>query len=104
MTRIDITHRMWLWLAGAAAAVALAFALVPSSAAAAGRPSCASVSHTTGWVTQTVTIRNHCSYTLSFVVHRFGPDSPCLHVSPGHYRYYRWGNGLNYYGTSFGCD
>src|SRR5207344_1377352 len=35
---------------------------------------------------------------------RVGPDSPCLHASPGWFRSYKWANGLNYQGTTFGCD
>jgi len=70
----------------------------------AARPPCVAVRHTTGIITQTVYVTNHCSSTVSFVVHRVGPDSPCLHASPGATRSYKWANGLNYQGTTFGCD
>jgi hypothetical protein len=68
------------------------------------RPPCASVRHTVGIFTQTVYVINRCSQTVSFVVHRVGPDSPCLHAAPGRIRSYTWLNGLNYQGTTFGCD
>ena len=67
-------------------------------------PSCVKLRHTAGIVTQTVYVTNKCSSTVSFIVHRVGPDSPCVHASPGHTRSYKWGNGLNYQGTTFGCD
>lgn len=77
----------------------------PTTPAAPGaKPSCVRVRHTAGTITQTVYVTNHCSRTVSFVVHRAGPDSPCLHAAPGSTRWYRWANGLNYEGTSFGCD
>jgi hypothetical protein len=76
--------------------------MTPSADAA--RPGCVNVTHTSGIITQTVYVHNHCSYTVSFVVHRVGPDSPCLHASPHRTRWYRWANGLNYQGTTFGCD
>ncbi|MTD54318.1 hypothetical protein [Amycolatopsis pithecellobii] len=72
---------------------------------AAAKPSCVNVRHTVGTATQTVYVTNNCSYTVSFVVHRVGPDSPCLHAGPhGGSRSYKWANGLNYQGISFGCD
>jgi len=67
-------------------------------------PSCVKLRHTAGIVTQTVYVTNKCSSTVSFIVHRVGPDSPCVHASPGHTRSYKWGNGLNHQGTTFGCD
>ena len=102
MTRIDIAGRAWLWLAALMAAAAMA--LVPATASAARKPSCVRVHHDSGIITQTTSVTNRCKYTVSFVVHRAGPDSPCLHAAPGHTRTYKWGNGLNYYGTTFGCD
>lgn len=71
---------------------------------AAAPPSCVNVRHTVGTITQTVSVTNNCSDTVSFVVHRVGPDSPCLHVAPNSWRSYEWANGLNYQGTTFGCD
>jgi hypothetical protein len=69
------------------------------------RPACASVRHTVGTVTQTVTVCNRsCASTISFVVRRVGLDSPCLHAAPRACRSYRWANGFNYQGTDFGCD
>lgn len=102
MSRIDTPHRVWLLFAALAAAAAMA--LVPASANASPKPSCVTVSHSSGWVTQTTTVTNRCGYTVSFVVHRVGPDSPCLHASPNTSRSYKWSNGLNYEGTTFGCD
>lgn len=102
MTGIDVAHRAWLLLAALAAAVTMA--LVPATANASPRPSCASVKHTSGFVTQTTTVTNHCSYTVSFVVNRVGADSPCLHAAPDTSRSYKWANGFNYQGTTFGCD
>jgi hypothetical protein len=95
--------RVRSWIAATAALVTLALlAIAPSAAQAA--PSCVKLKHDAGIVTQTVYVTNNCSSTVSFVVHRVGPDSPCLHASPGHTRSYKWGNGLNYQGTTFGCD
>ena len=88
------------WIAASASLDTLA--LAPSAAHAA--PSCVNVRHTAGTFTQTVYVTNYCSSTVSFVVHRVGPDSPCLHAAPGYTRSYKWGNGLNYQGTTFGCD
>lgn len=70
----------------------------------AARPLCVKVTHTTGTFTQTVYVTNNCRSTVSFVVHRVGPDSPCLHASPNTVRSYKWANGLNYQGITFGCD
>jgi hypothetical protein len=101
----SLYRRVSLWFAGAVAIVAIALtALQPASAGAAGKPGCVDVKHNSGIATQTTYVTNHCSKTVSFVVHRAGPDSPCLHAAPGHYRSYKWSNGLNYYGTTFGCD
>jgi hypothetical protein len=91
------------WIVATVAAVALALAVLAPSAAQAA-PSCVTVRHDAGIITQTVYVTNHCSSTVSFVVHRVGPDSPCLHASPGDTRSYKWSNGLNYQGTTFGCD
>jgi hypothetical protein len=96
------------WIAALAAFVALTLvALAPSASQAAGakKPKCVETTHNAGNVTQTVYVENHCPRaTISFVVHRTGPDSPCLHVAPGHVRSYKWANGLDYQGTSYGCD
>lgn len=73
-------------------------------AASAAKPSCVTVRHTVGNITQTVWVTNHCSRTVSFVIHRAGPDSPCLHAAPGHARGMRWGRPFAYEGTTFGCD
>lgn len=70
----------------------------------AARPPCVSVRHITRVLTQTVYVTNHCSRTVSFVIHRLGPDSACLHASPGRTLSYRWVRGLTYQGTTFGCD
>jgi hypothetical protein len=97
--------RVRTWIVATAALVTLALtALAPSAAQAASKPSCVNLRHNSGIVTQTVYVTNNCSRTVSFVVHRVGPDSPCLHASPGTTRTYKWGNGLNYQGTTFGCD
>jgi hypothetical protein len=97
--------RVRTWIAATAALVTLALmSLAPSGARAAAAPSCVNVRHSAGIITQTVYVENNCSTTVSFIVHRVGPDSPCLHASPGHTRSYKWGNGLNYQGTTFGCD
>jgi hypothetical protein len=95
--------RTWIAATAAVAVVALT-TLAPSAAQAAPKPSCVKVRHTAGIVTQTVYVTNNCSRTVSFIVHRRGPDSPCLHASPGHTRTYKWANGLDYQGTTFGCD
>jgi hypothetical protein len=95
--------RIWIAVTAALATLALT-ALAPSAAQAADKPACVDVWHNSGIVTQTVYVRNRCSYVVSFVVHRVGPDSPCLHASPGTTRSYKWANGLNYQGTTFGCD
>jgi hypothetical protein len=98
-------NRLGLWLAALAAIVALAFAaLQPSTANAAGKPKCVTVKHNSGVLTQTTYVTNKCKSTVSFIVHRTGPDSPCLHASPGSTRSYKWSNGLDYSGTTFGCD
>jgi hypothetical protein len=77
----------------------------PSTGQALARPACASVSHTSATFTQKTTVcNNSCSSPVSFVVNRVGPDSPCLHASLGQCRTYTWANGLNYQGTTFGCD
>jgi hypothetical protein len=90
-------------LAGAFTALApVAVAAMETPAAA--PPSCVKVRHTVGTITQTVYVTNNCSYTVSFVVHRVGPDSPCLHATPNSWRSYEWANGLNYQGITFGCD
>jgi hypothetical protein len=100
-----VLHRVSLWLAGTVAILAVALtAWQPASAGAAGKPSCVDVAHNSGIATQTTYVTNHCNSTVSFVVHRAGPDSPCLHAAPDHVRSYKWSNGLNYYGTTFGCD
>jgi hypothetical protein len=91
-------------IAGAALSTAAAAMLQPGGAQAAGRPSCARVTHTVGNVTQTVWVRNGCSHTLSFLVRAAGPDSPCLHAAPGRARGWWWPRPLAYQGTSFGCD
>ncbi|XVQ82456.1 hypothetical protein ACQP2K_26795 [Microbispora siamensis] len=85
----------------AAAAQAGAASAAPASVSAA---SCARVNHSTGYVTQTVKVTNNCGYTVSFSVRRVGPDSPCYIVRPGHYRTYKWGNGLNYQGIRWNCS
>ena len=96
------------WIAAAAALVVLALvAFAPSGAQAAAskKPKCVKTTHDAGNITQTVYVKNRCPRaTISFVVHRTGPDSPCLHVAPGHTRSYRWANGLDYQGTTYGCD
>lgn len=94
--------RVWSRLVASVgvASCLLAVAVTPAAA----RPACVSVRHTVGIFTQTVYVTNRCSRTVSFVVHRVGPDSPCLHASPHTVRYYKWANGLNYQGTTFGCD
>jgi hypothetical protein len=91
-------------LLAAASATLAPVAGAATEASTAARPACVSVRHTAGNITQTVYVTNNCSRTVSFVVHRVGPDSPCLHVSPHHWRSYKWANGLNYQGTTFGCD
>jgi hypothetical protein len=92
--------------AAALAALALALpAITPSPAEAAKRPKCVKITHDAGIVSQTVYVHNRCkTRTFSFIVHKQGFDSPCLHVSPFNIRSYRWTNGLNYQGTTFGCD
>ena len=99
--------RVGTWIAAAAALAALAlicFAPPTAEAARDKRPRCVKVKHTAGTITQTVYVRNLCARTVSFVFHRVGPDSPCLHAAPGHLRGMKWANGLDYQGTSFGCD
>lgn len=96
--------RVRTWVAATAALVTLALMTLAPPAAQAATPSCVKLRHTAGIVTQTVYVTNNCSSTVSFVVHRVGPDSPCLHASPGYTRSYKWSNGLNYQGTTFGCD
>jgi hypothetical protein len=92
-------------LAVASAALApTATAGAATATSVAAQPSCVNVRHTAGILTQTVYVTNNCSYTVSFVVHRVGPDSPCLHAAPHETRSYKWANGLNYQGTTFGCD
>ncbi|MBX6385214.1 MAG: hypothetical protein IRZ07_19965 [Microbispora sp.] len=85
----------------AAAAQAGAASAAPASVRAA---SCARVTHTSGYITQTVKVTNHCRYTISFSVRRVGPDSPCYIVRPGYYRSYKWSNGLNYQGIRWNCS
>jgi hypothetical protein len=96
--------RVRTWIAATAALVTLVLAaLAPSAAQAA--PDCVDVDHWSGVITQTVKVTNNCPSRVSFIVHRVGPDSPCLHASAfGGWRSYTWGNGLNYQGTTFGCD
>jgi hypothetical protein len=97
--------RVRTWIAATAVLVTLALtALAPSAAQAAPKSSYVNVWHNSGIVTQTVYVTNHCSRTVSFIVHRVGPDSPCLRASPGTTGSYKWGNGLDYQGTTFGCD
>lgn len=74
------------------------------AAPAAGKPSCVTVRHTVGNVTQTVWVANHCPRTVSFVIHRVGADSPCLHAAPGQARGMKWARPYPYEGTTFGCD
>jgi hypothetical protein len=95
--------RVRSWIAATAALVSLGLtALAPSAAQA--RPPCVDVEHTVGTITQTVTVTNNCSYTVSFVIHRAGPDSPCLHASPGTSRGMRWTRAAAYQGTTYDCD
>jgi hypothetical protein len=101
-----VRARTWISIAFALLALMLvAFAPSPADAAKGGKPKCVKTTHNAGNVTQTVYVKNNCPRaTVSFVVHRTGPDSPCLHVSPGHTRIYKWANGLDYQGTTYGCD
>lgn len=69
----------------------------------AAKPRCVSVKHDAGNITQTVYVSNHCKKTVSWKVHRTGPDSPCLSTKPGNKGYYRWSNGLDFQGMSWNC-
>ncbi len=90
-------------LVAAAASVTLAPAASASTAELRG-PSCARVDHSSGIVTQTVKVTNNCRYTVSFSVRRVGQNSPCYIVRPGHWRTYKWANGLNYQGITWNCS
>jgi hypothetical protein len=86
-------------------AVAASVTLAPAASAAARRgPSCARVEHSSGIVTQTVKVTNNCRSTISFSVRRVGQNSPCYIVRPGHWRTYKWANGLNYQGITWNCS
>jgi hypothetical protein len=98
--------RTWIMAAVALAALTLvAFAPSAAQAAAGKKPKCVEVEHTVGTITQTVTVKNHCPRaTVSFVIHKDGLDSPCLHAAPGRSRGMKWPRPATYQGTSFGCD
>ncbi|GAA3427965.1 hypothetical protein ACWDTT_10975 [Streptosporangium sandarakinum] len=90
-------------LAVVAAGQAGASAAAPTSAQARAA-NCVRVSHSSGYVTQTVKVTNNCTSTVSFSVRRVGPDSPCFIVGPNRWRSYKWGNGLNYQGIRWNCS
>lgn len=78
----------------------VAFA-APASAAPA-LPTCVSVRHTTGSLTQTVYLTNSCAYGLGWFVDKEGPNSPCYHASAGASYTYKWSKADAYHGT-YGC-
>jgi hypothetical protein len=88
----------------AAAAPSSAVASSAAVAAAARVPACIKVSHTVGLATQTVYVRNRCRWTtVSFVVRRVGPDSPCFILRPHHYRSYKWARYGAFQGIRWNC-
>ncbi|MEU9831749.1 hypothetical protein AB0D67_09415 [Streptosporangium sp. NPDC048047] len=88
----------------AAAGQAGASTAASMSVASARAANCVHVSHSSGYVTQTVKVTNDCASTISFSVRRVGPDSPCFIVGPHRWRSYKWGNGLNYQGIRWNCS
>ncbi|WP_137815597.1 hypothetical protein [Gandjariella thermophila] len=75
-----------------------------ASTAVAAAPSCATVRHTVGTVTQTVYVTNHCPHSVSFRVRiALHQDSPCYIVQPGHTRSVKWSRFQAFQGISWNC-
>lgn len=86
-------------LAGPSAQAAPLAANAPLAA-----PSCATVRHTVGTITQTVRVTNNCSYRVSFRVRiALHQDSPCYIVQPHHWRSVKWSRAQAFQGISWNC-
>ncbi|MFF0309478.1 hypothetical protein ACFYSC_18800 [Streptosporangium sp. NPDC004379] len=80
----------------------------PDAVGAPGRvsesaPKCVRYSHSSGIITQTVTVENRCPYTVSFSIRKVGLDSPCYIVRPGKGKWFKWANGVDFQGIRWGC-
>ena len=62
-------------------------------------PACVKVRHDSGWVTQTVYIKNKCRKVVGYVVVRATIwDSPCFVIQPGKKKRYNWGKAWRFDG------
>jgi hypothetical protein len=74
------------------------------AAALPAAPSCATVRHTVGTVTQTVYVTNRCSHSVSYRVRiALHQDSPCYIVQPGHVSSVKWSRFQAFQGIAWNC-
>ncbi|MEV0621822.1 hypothetical protein AB0I81_51475 [Nonomuraea sp. NPDC050404] len=63
-------------------------------------PACVDIWHNSGWVTQTVYIKNTCSRRVGYVVEiAVIPDSHCIEVPRGKTKKYNWGKAWRWDGV-----
>jgi len=81
----------------------LSLSVPPAQAARLAGPACAPVSHWVSGHTQTVSITNRCSYTVTAKVRRIGPDGPCWILRPGYRASMTWGRPFAFQGIQWNC-